>query len=797
MRTGRIASVLAALGVSACVDTSAHRCQDDSVCPASLVCHTLAEPDRTTCVTEDQLAACGDSADLTACKLGDLPGTCFGGACFLAVCGDGIVDLTEACDLGDRDPGGGCSADCMSRELCGDQLIDLALGEQCDEGMIGLSGDGCSSTCSSEYDVWRDLTPRHPGVRSDQALARAPGGGVMIFGGTPGGGASSPSAALSDAWRWDGVNWSRLVSATAPPPARAGAAAAYDPARGHFMLFGGRDVDGLPLDDLWRWDGVAWTLVTSAGPRPTARWNASLACSTTRCIVNGGRTEMGILDDTWAWNGTSWTEVTGPKPPARTRGALVHDTTRDVFVMFGGHDPAPRQDTWELGSQWTQISTASIPPAVTQPAATYDDLRDTVVLVAGTQTWRFKSDIISTEWINTGYLFSQLSPALAYDAARDVVVAVGQTNTPQERAGAAWNPTPNNRKPGAAPLALLATYVPRRGRTLVVEPGATWEWDGRSWKAVTATSPPLPVNAGIAFDRACDRAVVFGGGTGAGAIAQTWTFDGAWTNRAISAPSARSLHAMTYDAKRDVVVVFGGVDTANQLLGDVWELRGPCTSQVWTRVPTTTGPSPRASARLAFDPLRGVSVLFGGEAGTPLTPQDDTWEWDGTAWTSRSPTQKPPARKDHAMVYDPRRGAVVMFGGSIEAVFRADSWQWDGAAWTQLSPITSPPARRAMTIATDVTGGLVIFGGESEAAGNLTDVWRLGAETNTAPIERCAVGGVDEDGDGLATCDDPDCGLRCAPLCPLGTSCTGPSCGDGMCGAVEDYVLCPADCTAP
>jgi hypothetical protein len=42
----------------------------------------------------------------------------------------------------------------------------------------------------------------------------------------------------------------------------------------------------------------------------------------------------------------------------------------------------------------------------------------------------------------------------------------------------------------------------------------------------------------------------------------------------------------------------------------------------------------------------GVNVLFGGlpRVGDAL---DDTWEWDGTTWTQRSPETRPPARYNH------------------------------------------------------------------------------------------------------------------------------------------------------
>ena len=146
------------------------------------------------------------------------------------------------------------------------------------------------------------------------------------------------------------------------------------------------------------------------------------------------------------------------------------------------------------------------------------------------------------------------------------------------------------------------------------------------------------------------------------------------------------------------------------------------------------------------------------------------------------------------MIWDPRRRAVVMFGGIADTVVLADTWTWNGTAWTKLNPIASPPERRGMAMALEGSGAILMFGGESGEPGLLSEVWRLAAETNLEPVERCAIWGVDEDGDKLTTCNDPDCSWRCAPLCAIGGSCTSPSCGDLTCSALEDYLMCPADC---
>lgn len=113
---------------------------------------------------------------------------------------------------------------------------------------------------------------------------------------------------------------------------------------------------------------------------------------------------------------------------------------------------------------------------------------------------------------------------------------------------------------------------------------------------------------------------------------------------------------------------------------------------------------------MVYDLQRARCVLFGGwnQPGNPLTfscvrhPStwasnvlDQTWEFDGSTWTLRTPATRPPARDSHAMAHDIARGRSVMFGG-WDAFFThlVDTWEWDGTNWTNMLPASSPPGRQ-------------------------------------------------------------------------------------------------------
>ena len=68
--------------------------------------------------------------------------------CIRGTCGNGVIDPEEECDDGNQIAGDGCSPDCRSAELCGNAIVDHAVGEVCDDGNTDPD-DQCCSDCRS------------------------------------------------------------------------------------------------------------------------------------------------------------------------------------------------------------------------------------------------------------------------------------------------------------------------------------------------------------------------------------------------------------------------------------------------------------------------------------------------------------------------------------------------------------------------------------------------------------------------------------------------------------------------
>jgi hypothetical protein len=185
----------------------------------------------------------------------------------------------------------------------------------------------------------------------------------------------------------------------------------------------------------------------------------------------------------------------------------------------------------------------------------------------------------------------------------------------------------------------------------------------------------------------------------------------AWFDRTppTSPPGMRVGHALAYDSARGRVVLFGGHDGSSANVAETWEWDGSS----WTRRTPAIRPPARQWHAMAFDSARGRVVLFGGrtDSGTYL---GDTWEWDGSSWLQRTLPTSPSPRLGHAMAFDSARGRVVLFGGHAASGISADTWEWDGSSWIQRTSFSSPPARARSAMVYDVARGrMVLFGGYS------------------------------------------------------------------------------------
>ncbi len=160
---------------------------------------------------------------------------------------------------------------------------------------------------------------------------------------------------------------------------------------------------------------------------------------------------------------------------------------------------------------------------------------------------------------------------------------------------------------------------------------------------------------------------------------------------------ARFGHVLVFDEARGQVLMFGGAsatpDGTLHYLNDTWTFDGA----QWRCIEPPTRPPARAFAAAAYDRDRGVTVLFGGTADADYTGMNDTWVFDGVTWTAVGQVGvSPPARSEHAMAFDQKRGRTVLYGGRKR---HKDTWEWDGERWIVVNSKNSPSTRLSPAMA--------------------------------------------------------------------------------------------------
>lgn len=284
-----------------------------------------------------------------------------------------------------------------------------------------------------------------------------------------------------------------------------------------------------------------------------------------------------------------WEEQSGSGSPIpRASHRMAYDAGRDEMIVFGGYKRRderfiePARGTWAWdGSSWEKLATDS-PPTRQDHVMEYDPVRDEIVLFGGARKGRF----VKATWVFADGHWTRRSPQTSPGGRTDAVMAFD---------------------PHLQQLVMFGGSRPQAGGDRVS--GSTWTWDGETWhKLDPATSPAGRIEAGMAYDPASDRIVLFGGRRyGASDRNDTWSWDGhTWAEMSVGdAPLKRSQFSMaTFDGH---VVVSGGRSTweyveTTSVLGD----------DGWQDIATLQFPSGRISSQLEWDPVRREAVLFGG-----------------------------------------------------------------------------------------------------------------------------------------------------------------------------------------
>ncbi|MCB9884645.1 MAG: hypothetical protein H6838_04085 [Planctomycetes bacterium] len=270
-----------------------------------------------------------------------------------------------------------------------------------------------------------------------------------------------------------------------------------------------------------------------------------------------------------------------------------------------------------------------------------------------------------------------------------------------------------------------------------IYPQETWEFDGVDWHLIGTVGPIAfggynsSTNIRAYYDSQRHVTVAIESAQAGPTNFMEWN-GSTWTT-VLSVPNSvfhwRFAFDVAYDPIRGVAVLFGGYDSSNEL-GDTWEFNGSTFVQV-----SGFGPQARWGHAMAYDSSRGVVVLYGGRNGPQLS---DMWDWNGSSWQPTPNAAGPGARAFHTMAYDHARSRLVLFGN--DGAGSAQTWEWQPSGWT-LAPATNSVRSNSSAIYDSRRERVVSFGGSGPSLNSgPTTTFGFGEVPNAATVSAFGVG---------------------------------------------------------
>jgi len=307
-------------------------------------------------------------------------------------------------------------------------------------GVAALAGCSSATPSASGAPTWVQQRPAaSPPPARDSAMAYDPAIAALVLIG--GQGAASPGCCTStgcspntppclirDTWLYDGKTWTR-GSPPVSPPARMGAAMAYDPTLRGLVLYGGHlPYSGTVFTDTWIFDGKTWTERHPA-QSPSVQGQLVYDAALRRLVLFGegvGPTGTATGSETWTYDGATWTKLPGGASPPAPR-PMAYDATLGEVVLYAGSDGVT-DSTWVLdGTGWTRRTPTASPQLVGGVSLAFDPALRRTVLFGGypyDAASRGGSGVPANRtWIYDGTTWTELSPSVAPTARGEALMA--------------------------------------------------------------------------------------------------------------------------------------------------------------------------------------------------------------------------------------------------------------------------------------------------------------------------------------------------------------------------------------
>ncbi len=470
------------------------------------------------------------------------------------------------------------------------------------------------------------------------------------------------------------------------PPARSGAAMAYDSTAGVTVMYGGIDAAGTALRDTWVWDGSHWARSAQpGGPGPLA--SARLSDDP----VDGGVLLVGV-------------------PQTETPGAI---TGCAVGSAGGGSanggsvsGSPPSSAGVSTGSAGTAIAAppglstpvASVaPPVATVSPASRPPISPCPVVnsTSSVQTWVFDTHGWHRVDARTGAVTPWPGAQLAFDAASRQVLAVTTVFYP---CGGPLS-SGSTKQPD-----IMCPMMGAAGSSSGASAGSSGS-SGSAGAPQVCTVSQCPIRVPCPIAATASMPIFCGGG---GAVS-TWVWSGGhWTAR----PNANlgtigaevALYASPGSGHASLLALSGAAVMCEPA---VCAGSAPVATTMWTWNGSAWSAAGGTATTTAPAGLNGASVVGLSDAVVAVTSTGETWTWSGS-WHRQTSAPSPKARTGEALAAGPG-DTVVLFGGIAvpskgvgfagRSGVGSDTWVWHAGAWQSFGGSPPPQPTPCPTVA--------------------------------------------------------------------------------------------------
>ena len=192
-------------------------------------------------------------------------------------------------------------------------------------------------------------------IARERTFTATDGNVYYLYGGQSG----TTTTGRDDLWSWDGTAWTLLTASGSGAGTRVGGVMAWDPVRSKLVAFSGKGTGGdwnLYDNQTWEWDATNGWVQMNPTTSPDPRWlmnGSGVYVPGFGVAFHGGFAwdASGAAyssNETWFWMGSDWIPLSNSGPAVHNHSMVYRPAPHNDLIVFGGTQAggSPNSDTW-------------------------------------------------------------------------------------------------------------------------------------------------------------------------------------------------------------------------------------------------------------------------------------------------------------------------------------------------------------------------------------------------------------------------------------------------------------------